>query len=91
MNAQARHEQPESEAPTVAGADTPQLNNEKRVQSKSTRVLVDSVSTHRCDYCGQVITEQVKYRAVTVRESNGEVSEYAFCEEQCRSAEFPKL
>lgn len=91
MNARARHEQPESETPAVAGAESAQLDNEAEVKSRSIRILVDAVSTHRCDYCGQLISEHVKYRGVTVREANGEVAEYEFCGEQCMSAEYPEM
>lgn len=91
MNAQARVEQSESESPAIAGMEHDQSDNDEKIRSQSIRVLFDTVSTNRCDYCGQMISEYVKYRGVTVRESNGEISEYSFCEEQCMSAEFPHM
>ena len=91
MNAQARVEQSESESPALAGMENVQTNGEEKIRSQSIRVLFDAASTHRCDYCGQMISEHVKYKGVTVRDSNGEISEYSFCGDQCVSAEFPHM
>lgn len=91
MNAQARVEQSEAESPSLAGMESVQTDGEENIRSQSIRVLFDAASTHRCDYCGQMISEYVKYRGVTVRESDGEVSEYSFCGEQCVSAEYPRM
>ncbi|QIB74326.1 hypothetical protein G3I44_08555 [Halogeometricum borinquense] len=58
------------------------------VESRSIRVVLERLSDHRCDYCGEVIGEKTQYRNVTVRDSNGEICDYAFCTEECSTSCF---
>ncbi|RLM34714.1 hypothetical protein D3D01_14765 [Haloarcula sp. Atlit-7R] len=61
------------------------------IQNKSTRVLVGGSPTYRCDYCGQVISEQMRYRGLTIRDSGGEITEHFFCEEECMTSQYPNI
>jgi hypothetical protein len=57
------------------------------VESVSTRVLLDSGS-RTCRTCGTVIDAGSRYRCLTLRDSDGSVSEFAFCDEDCAKAFF---
>ncbi|NLV07846.1 hypothetical protein GOC83_17075 [Haloarcula rubripromontorii] len=61
------------------------------VTNKSTRVLVGGSPTYRCDYCGQVISEQMRYSGLTIRDSDGEITEHFFCEEECMTSQYPNI
>jgi|GEM_PF-5783266 len=64
---------------------------ELNIQNKSTRILVGGSPDYRCDYCGQVISEQVRYSGVTIRNSDGGITEHFFCEEECMTSQYPDI
>lgn len=64
---------------------------ELNIQNKSTRTLVGGSPNYRCDYCGQVINEQMKYSGVTIRDSDGGITEHFFCEEECMTSQYPNI
>lgn len=61
------------------------------IQNKSTRVLVGGSPSYRCDYCGQVISERMRYSGVTIRDSAGNITEHFFCEEECMISQYPDI
>ncbi|GGK77426.1 hypothetical protein GCM10009067_32340 [Haloarcula sebkhae] len=64
---------------------------EPNIQNKSTRILVGGSPSYRCDYCGQVISEQMQFSGVTIRDPDGEITEHFFCEENCMTSQYPDI
>ena len=52
------------------------------VESVSTRVLVDG-SERECGACDATIATGTRYRCLTVRSNDGEISELSFCGRDC--------
>ncbi|WP_121823039.1 DUF7576 family protein [Halostella salina] len=88
MNAENTQENRDVRSPSTPDTNTPRDRAAERVVNRSIRVLLDSNASHRCDHCGEEINEGTRYRNVTVRERPGEISDYAFCNEECLSAGF---
>ncbi|KAA9396138.1 hypothetical protein Har1130_16395 [Haloarcula sp. CBA1130] len=91
MNGQTEAEQSLTTARCAMEASSNAAAGELNIQNKSTRVLVDGSPNYRCDYCGQVISEQMKYSGVTIRDSDGEIAEHFFCGEECMTSQYPKI
>lgn len=81
------------EADSTAGSEVPSANVQSavRVEHQSIRVRLDASAGHRCDGCGGDIGDRTRYRNVTVREGDGGVADYSFCDEDCLAARFPRL
>ncbi|AFK21171.1 hypothetical protein E6P09_15335 (plasmid) [Haloferax mediterranei ATCC 33500] len=88
MNAHNKHTYRDQQTVTAAQAQQIPKPASVNVERRSIRVSLDRLSTHRCDYCGEEIEEKTRYRNVTVRDSNGEISDYAFCTEACSTSCF---
>jgi hypothetical protein len=91
MNAQNTQEYRSQQSADIANADRARGAAPESVESQSIRVVISSIETRHCDHCGAPIDEHVRYRNVTTRDSAGNVSEYAFCGVDCKTARFPRL
>lgn len=91
MNAQNTQEYRSQQSADIANADRARSATPESVESQSIRVVISSIETRHCDHCGASIDENVRYRNVTTRDSAGNVSEYAFCGVDCKTARFPRL
>ncbi|RLM44127.1 hypothetical protein DVK00_13805 [Haloarcula sp. Atlit-47R] len=91
MNAQNTQEYRSQQPADIANADQARNAAPESVESQSIRVVISSIATRHCDHCGAPIGENVQYRNVTTRDGAGNVTEYAFCSVDCKSARFPRL
>ncbi|KAA9396139.1 hypothetical protein Har1130_16390 [Haloarcula sp. CBA1130] len=91
MNAQNTQEYRSPQSSDIAHADQTRSAALESVERQSIRVVISSIETRHCDHCGETIGENVRYRNVTTRDSAGNVSEYAFCGVDCKTARFPRL
>jgi predicted nucleic acid-binding Zn ribbon protein len=91
MNAQNTQKYCSQQSADIANADQARRAVPESVESQSIRVVVSSIATRHCDHCGTPIDENVRYRNVTTRDSAGNVTEYAFCGVDCKTARFPRL
>ncbi len=91
MNAQNTQEYRSQQSADIANADRARSAAPESVESQSIRIVISSIETRQCDHCGAPIDENVRYRNVTTRDSAGNVSEYAFCGVDCKTARFPRL
>ncbi|EMA23929.1 hypothetical protein C442_05386 [Haloarcula amylolytica JCM 13557] len=91
MNGQTEAEQSLATARYAMEASGNTAAAELNIQNKSTRVLVGGSPNYRCDYCGQVISEQMKFSGVTIRDPDGEITEHFFCEEECMTSQYPDI
>jgi len=76
-------EEGESNADRTHPGDGREHVDAGRVESTSTRVLLQSNSALACDSCEGAIRQGTRYKCVTVRHGPGDVSELHFCDEDC--------
>lgn len=83
MNAQTTHENRDVQTP--AGAETRSADRQvtDAVETHSVRILLEAPSTHRCDNCNTEISIKTRYRHVSIREADGELSEHSYCNLEC--------
>lgn len=74
---------------TVPPADSPRSNHPGTVLDISTRVLLDSPSAPECRACCEQIDQGARYKCVTVRDHDGQVTDLPFCDERCLPDEHP--
>ncbi|MEF8776093.1 MAG: hypothetical protein V5A43_06280 [Haloarculaceae archaeon] len=67
----------------AAGSRQAGLHDHGTVENSSIRVLIETNSVHRCEHCNEVIGEGTRYRCLTVRDDQGTVEEYAYCDGEC--------